>query len=100
MSKVTSKYQVTLPRHIARAHRIEPGSEIEFESTGDVIRIHTGGRPGGTAGSVQEALESFDAATTRQEARREEILGRLGAGASGEDRGWSRDDLYAERIGR
>lgn len=101
MSKVTSKLQVTIPRAIARAHGIRPGSEIVFESAGEVIRVRTGGGRGrkqAGGGSRAAALRWFDAATLRQQARDEERLARLAGAVAG--RGWSRDELYSERTAR
>ena len=101
MSKVTSKLQVTIPRSIANEHGIRPGSEIEFESAGEVIRIRMGlnGKRGPVgAAAVDAALRWFDAATRRQQARAAEVLARVAG--SGDGRGWSREDLYAERTGR
>lgn len=98
MSKVTSKLQVTLPRAVARAHGIRPGSEIVFESAGEVIRVHPGagcGSKPAVGAPREEALRWFDAATRRQAERDGEVLARLAGVAAG--RGWSRVDLYLER---
>ena len=101
MSKVTSKLQVTIPRSIARAHGICPGSEIEFESAGEVIRVRTGGQGTKRQDEIDvrsAALRWFDAATERQAIRNPEVLARLGCGDA--DRGWAREDLYSERLNR
>lgn len=39
MAKVTSKLQVTLPKHIAALHGIAPGDDIQFESAGGVQEL-------------------------------------------------------------
>ena len=39
MAKVTSKYQVTVPRTIAQQYKIRPGDEISWVAAGDVIRV-------------------------------------------------------------
>ena len=39
MARVTSKYQVTVPRKIADQFRIQPGDEIDWTPAGDVIRV-------------------------------------------------------------
>ena len=39
MAKVTSKYQVTLPKKIAALYQIRPGDEILWVAAGDVIRV-------------------------------------------------------------
>ncbi|MGH9261460.1 MAG: AbrB/MazE/SpoVT family DNA-binding domain-containing protein, partial [Acidimicrobiales bacterium] len=45
MAKVTSKLQVTIPKHLAATYRIAPGDDIAWEAAGDVIRIVPAGRP-------------------------------------------------------
>lgn len=88
MSKVTSKYQVTLPKKIADSYAIRPGDEIDWVAAGDVIRvIPPGRRDVALDGKMQ--LRLFDQATARLQQRpatqqRVEAL----------DRGWSREDLY------
>jgi bifunctional DNA-binding transcriptional regulator/antitoxin component of YhaV-PrlF toxin-antitoxin module len=91
MSKVTSKYQVTLPRAIARAHRIVPGAEIAFESAGESLRVHLVESEAGR--DTAECLAHFDAATERQRRRNKEAVKRLGPVAKS-GRGWTREDLY------
>ena len=39
MAKVTSKLQVTIPKHIAEEYGIAPGDEVEFVPAGDSIRV-------------------------------------------------------------
>lgn len=94
MSKVTSKYQVSIPKHLAEAYRLQPGDEIDFEEAGPVIRIvpPQARRP---ALSTAERLRLFDAATTRQADRedRDNIPYPIFSHARRE-RGWSREDLY------
>jgi AbrB family looped-hinge helix DNA binding protein len=88
MSKITSKYQVTMPKKIAESYGIRPGDEIDWVAAGDVIRVIPPGTR--TAGLDRESrLRVFDQATERQRKRpvtqsQEQI----------EDRGWSREDLY------
>jgi AbrB family looped-hinge helix DNA binding protein len=43
MTKVTSKYQVTVPKAIADRYSIRPGDEIEWIAAGDAIRVVPGG---------------------------------------------------------
>ena len=90
MSKVTSKFQVTVPKALADRHGIRPGDDITWESAGDVIHVKTG-TPAPAGRSVDERLYLFDQASERL-ARRSEAVGRGRSGAA--DRGWSRDDLY------
>lgn len=95
MSKVTSKLQVTIPKTVANAHGIGPGSEIRFESTGDAIRVTTVREERGDYETAKADLEFrlklFDDASERQKSRASEQLNRIGANT---DRGWTRDDLY------
>ncbi len=70
MAKVTSKYQVTVPRKIADAYAIRPGDEIDWIPAGDVIRVIPGGKRA-VALDRESRLRFFDQATQRQEAVRE-----------------------------
>ena len=90
MSKVTSKLQVTLPKTIADQFAIRPGDEIHWEPAGDVIRVVP---PGAAPAAVdlQQRLRIFDAATRRQAARQ---AGNPRYPAEGDDRGWTREELY------
>lgn len=91
MAKVTSKLQITLPKRIANQFGIAPGDEIEFEATGDTIRIVLGKHKSTPRFSVEERLRLFDQATARQH-RRAAIM-RLPTEASGA-RDWRREELY------
>jgi bifunctional DNA-binding transcriptional regulator/antitoxin component of YhaV-PrlF toxin-antitoxin module len=96
MAKVTSKLQVTLPKTLAAQYGIEPGSDIEWQAAGDVIRV--------LPASVQrkvlskaERLALFDAATARQKQRqraRAKVKARGRAKPPAKERGWTREDLY------
>ena len=88
MSKVTSKYQVTMPKKIADSYAIRPGDEIDWVPAGDVIRVI----PSGTrvvAFDRESGLQLFDKATERQ--RNRPVTPQQGQPP---DRGWSREDLY------
>jgi AbrB family looped-hinge helix DNA binding protein len=92
MAKVTSKYQVTLPKKIAEQYRIRPGDDIDRVPAGEVIRVIP---PGKQAPSQdrESQLRLFDQATLRHRKRPSApVAGRP------RDRGWTRDDLY--RRGR
>ena len=39
MAKVTSKYQVTIPKGIAEKYNIRPGDEVAWVEAGEVIRV-------------------------------------------------------------
>ena len=88
MSKVTSKYQVTLPKKIADSHAIRLGDEIDWVAAGDVIRVIPPGRRD-VALDGEMPLRLFDQATAR-------LRQRPAAQQQVEtpDRGWSREDLY------
>jgi AbrB family looped-hinge helix DNA binding protein len=45
MAKVTSKYQVTVPKVIAKEFKLRPGDEIDWVSAGEVIRVIPRNRP-------------------------------------------------------
>jgi AbrB family looped-hinge helix DNA binding protein len=98
MSKVTSKLQVTVPKAIAEQYGIEPGDEITWVPAGDTIRVLP---PGYSAPKLdlETRLRLFDEATERQKEREKThpLRGKLG---NPDDRGWTRDDLYAERVDR
>lgn len=89
MSKVTSKLQVTLPKAIADRFGIRPGDQIEWETAGDAIRIHLPARRSPLDRAAR--LKLFDEGTQRQRERE----ARQGASTRlGDDRGWTREDLY------
>ncbi|HWM93708.1 MAG TPA: AbrB/MazE/SpoVT family DNA-binding domain-containing protein [Thermoanaerobaculia bacterium] len=89
MSKVTSKLQVTLPKAIADRFGIRPGDQIEWEASGEAIRILVPSRTGPL--SREARLKLFDQGTQRQREREAKLGGSLSPGA---DRGWTREDLY------
>lgn len=89
MAKVTSKYQVTIPKALAERLGIEPGHEIDWSAAGDSIRL-TPARQDKPALSVELRLELFDQATHRLRSRPKRKAPSRPAGA----RGWRRDDLY------
>ena len=103
MAKVTSKRQVTIPKHIADEYGIETGDEISWIAEGDAIRVVLDSQEQEPAESlsVEERLRLFDRATARQKRRRPE--GSLPpAGDSARQkrkrRGWSREDLYDRGV--
>ena len=92
MAKVTSKYQVTLPKALADQYKIRPGDDIAWVAAGEVIRVIPAGAP--AVGDDRESrLRLFDMATERQ--RRRAPRNRYPKRPS---RGWKREDLY--RRGR
>jgi len=88
MARVTSKYQVTVPRKIADAYAIRPGDEIDWVPAGGVIRVIPPGKCA-AALDLESRLRLFDQATERQ--ARRAAAPRL---AEPPDRGWSREDSY------
>ena len=88
MSKVTSKYQVSIPKALAERVGIRVGDELAWEDAAGMLRarIATVAKARMT---LHERLRLFDAASARQEDRqRKRRLPR------GKGRGWTRKDLY------
>ena len=65
MAKVTSKYQVTVPKAIANEYNIRPGDDIDWIPAGDVIRVVPHGKPSVTE-DRESRLRFFDQATELQ----------------------------------
>ena len=88
--KVTSKYQVTLPKSIADQYGIRPGDDIQWIAAGDVIRVLPPDKS--EKEDLISRLRLFDQASQRQ--------GRRAPAGSTEPRarGWTREGLY--RRGR
>jgi bifunctional DNA-binding transcriptional regulator/antitoxin component of YhaV-PrlF toxin-antitoxin module len=89
MAKVTSKYQVTVPKVIADQYSIHPGDDIEWVPAGESIRV-VPGRNKVVAQDRESRLRLFDQATERQ---RKRTVPRTTK--QPRDRGWTREDLYA-----
>ncbi len=87
MAKVTSKYQVSIPRRLADQLNIVPGDEVEWHVAGEELRISRASKP---PLSLEEKLRMFDAATRRQAARNRHIKPRPASAG----RGWTREELY------
>jgi AbrB family looped-hinge helix DNA binding protein len=88
MAKVTSKYQVTLPKAIADEFNIRPGDEIDWIAAGELIRVIPPGKHVVTE-DRETRLRLFDQATERM---RRCPAGRQKKRPRG--RGWRRADLY------
>ncbi|HUO85003.1 MAG TPA: AbrB/MazE/SpoVT family DNA-binding domain-containing protein [Thermoanaerobaculia bacterium] len=88
MSKVTSKYQTTIPRHLAKEIGIKPGDELRWRRLGDRLELVPGSTPERSL-SVEERLRIFDASTRRQQNRQRSVKADPGG-----ERGWRREDLY------
>jgi len=88
VSRVTSKLQVTLPKAIADLHHVRPGSEIQFESGIDCIRIVVG--KSRLELPLEEKLRLLKEMRKRQQLRNNDFR----RPAKAVRRGWRRDDLY------
>ena len=88
MSKVTSKFQVSIPKALAERIGIRVGDELSWEDAAGTLRarVATASKPRMT---LRERLRLFDAATARQEERERKRRFPRGKG-----RGWTREDLY------
>ena len=86
MGKVTSKYQVSIPKALADQLGIRPGDEVEWQVAGDEFRV----RPAKKSLSVEERLKMFDESTKRIAAlqKKRRLKG---------SRDWTREDLYYDR---
>jgi AbrB family looped-hinge helix DNA binding protein len=94
MAKVTSKYQVSVPKAIAERYDIHPGDEIDWVPAGEVIRVIPPGKQ--VAHENREArLRLFDQATERHRQRPSTRRPQ-----QPRDRGWRREDLYSRGRSR
>lgn len=95
MSKVTSKLQVTIPKVIAEAYDIRPGGDLRWVPAGDGIRVELEGARVRSGLPVEKRLALF--------VRMMKRIDRLPAPPPeprGKGRGWTREELYAERLER
>ena len=90
MSKITSKYQVSIPKTLAERVGVRPGDEVEWQAAGDELRV-TPARRTSTL-STQERLRIFREAMKRIDGRKEKTPPN-----PGRSRGWTREDLYYDR---
>ncbi len=88
MSKVTSKYQVSIPKALAERIGIRIGDELQWEEAAGTLRARAASLPKARF-PASERLRLFDAATARQGKR--ERARRL---PRSNRRGWTREDLY------
>jgi bifunctional DNA-binding transcriptional regulator/antitoxin component of YhaV-PrlF toxin-antitoxin module len=94
MAKVTSKYQVTVPRAIVNRYNIRPGDRIDWIAAGEVIRVVPPGQEA-AAGDRESRLRLFDQATERHRRRPSARKAQPPRG-----RGWTREGLYARGRSR
>ena len=88
MTRVTGKFQITLPKRLVDAFGIRVGDEVELVAAGDAIRV-VPARAVRSGLSAEEQLRLFDETTQRMQKRAKEK--ELPAAV---DRGWTRDELY------
>jgi len=86
MSKVTGKYQITLPKAVVDQCGIRVGEELAVYAVGEHIHMHKATQA--PTLSRKERLAHFDLATERQARRKTK------QGKAGDSRGWTRDELY------
>ena len=91
MAKVTSKLQVTIPKHIADEYGIAPGDEIDFVPAGDSIRVVLPHQISRSSLSLEERLRLFDESRARQRQREKHMVLPKDPPAK---RDWKREDLY------
>jgi AbrB family looped-hinge helix DNA binding protein len=88
MAKITSKYQVTVPKAIADRYNMRPGDDIAWVPAGDSIRVIPENIQD-TKHDKESRLRLFDQATERNHKRSTVAEPKRPA-----DRGWTREDLY------
>ncbi len=112
MAKVTSKLQLTLPKAIAVQYRICPGDNLDWLPAGEAIRVvkrdaseavEAATAAATIAATIKERLQLFDQATARQR-KRQAAAGRQSSRtriqSSGQDRGWTREEIYQRGLSR
>ena len=97
MSKVTSKLQVTVPKAVADAYKIRPGSILRWMPAGGAIRVEVDGFRSAHELSPAERLAIFDEQPRRIEARIAKMKHRPRPGSF---RPWTREEIWSERIGK
>lgn len=94
MAKITSKYQVTVPRTIAKKYNLHPGDKIEWVAAGEAIRVVPPGKQE-TREDRESQIRLFDQATERHRRRAPALKAQRP-----QDRGWRREDLYRRGLSR
>jgi AbrB family looped-hinge helix DNA binding protein len=94
MAKVTSKYQVTLPKSIADKFDIHPGDDIDWIAAGEIIHVIPP-RKRVVVEDLDSRLRLFDQATKRLDRLR--LTRQANRPRS---RGWKREDLYTRGRSR
>jgi bifunctional DNA-binding transcriptional regulator/antitoxin component of YhaV-PrlF toxin-antitoxin module len=86
MSKVTGKFQVTLPKRLVTTYGIKVGDVVEWSAAGDRIALQPAQR---RSVDLAHRLREFDRATARQRTR-----DRTHPVEATRERGWTREELY------
>jgi AbrB family looped-hinge helix DNA binding protein len=94
MAKITSKYQVTVPKTIAERYNLRPGDHINWVAAGEVIRVIPPDKQAAPE-TPDSRLRLFDQATERL--RRRPSARKT---QRPRDRGWTREDLYGRGRSR
>lgn len=94
MTRITGKYQITLPKRLVDAFGIKVGDEVELIATGDTISIVPAHAVKPLL-TLAERLQHFDQATQRQRARERKQPVR-----AAKSRGWTREELYTRGRAR
>jgi AbrB family looped-hinge helix DNA binding protein len=89
VSRITSKYQLTIPKAVAQAAGLKPGDDVACEPAGTAIRVRPLNPAEESSRSTVDRLALFDQATERQRQRDRPVHG-----ARESDRGWTRNELY------
>jgi AbrB family looped-hinge helix DNA binding protein len=92
MTKLTAKYQLTLPKGIAERAGLRPGDDVDCEPANEMVRIRRKAKSRTQPYSKTDRLVLFDLATERQVHRQ-----RSAPIADESTRGWTRDELYERR---
>jgi AbrB family looped-hinge helix DNA binding protein len=89
MTRVTGKFQITLPKRLVDAFGIRVGDEVELIAAGDGIRIVAAKKAGRRELSIEDRLQLFD--ESRQRAKARDAARNLPVT---NERGWTREELY------
>jgi AbrB family looped-hinge helix DNA binding protein len=94
MTTITGKFQITLPKRLVEAYGLKVGDEVELVASGEAISIIPA-RAMRAALPSAERVRLFDEASgrIRRRAKQRQLT-------SAKDRGWSRAELYEDRLNR
>lgn len=95
MSKVTSKFQISIPKSIVDEAGIQVGDELLWEKSGADLRLRLASEPSRRL-TAPERLALFDSARARQKQRERKRVTKRAAVEPANERGWTREDLYGQ----